>query len=87
MPALSINLLRQVASDAALASFGDYADAAVVVIGRGGGEGGDLARDMEGSDENYEPGQTPPKSRPMYRGAPDAIGAGGRTCRSWSKLP
>lgn len=44
-------------SDEALASFGDYADAAVVVVGRGGGEGGDLARDMEGSDENYEPGQ------------------------------
>ncbi|MDN4472854.1 glycoside hydrolase family 3 protein [Demequina zhanjiangensis] len=33
-------------SDEATASFGDYADAAVVVIGRGGGEGGDLTQDM-----------------------------------------
>ncbi|QGQ20929.1 beta-glucosidase [Cellulomonas sp. JZ18] len=44
-------------SDEARASFAEYADAAVVVIGRGGGEGGDLATDMEGSEENYEPGQ------------------------------
>ncbi|POH68421.1 beta-glucosidase [Cryobacterium zongtaii] len=41
----------------ALASFEDYNDAAIVVIGRGGGEGGDLTTNMEGSDDNYEAGQ------------------------------
>jgi beta-glucosidase len=41
----------------ALASLADYGDAAIVVIGRVGGEGGDLTRDMEGWDDNYEPGQ------------------------------
>lgn len=44
-------------SDAARASFADYSDAAVVVIGRAGGEGGDLATSMEGWDENYTEGQ------------------------------
>ncbi|PZR53864.1 beta-glucosidase [Xylanimonas oleitrophica] len=44
-------------SDEARASFADYADAAVVVIGRGGGEGGDLAQDMTGWDDNYVDGQ------------------------------
>lgn len=44
-------------SDDARASFADYSDAAVVVIGRAGGEGGDLATSMEGWDDNYEPGQ------------------------------
>lgn len=38
-------------------SFADYNDAAVVFIGRGGGEGGDLTTNMEGWDPNYEPGQ------------------------------
>ncbi|WP_239068657.1 glycoside hydrolase family 3 protein [Cellulomonas pakistanensis] len=41
----------------ATASFADYADAAVVVIGRAGGEGGDLATSMEGWDDNYAEGQ------------------------------
>ena len=41
----------------AVASFADYADAAIVTISRVGGEGGDLARDMEGYDDNYTPGQ------------------------------
>jgi beta-glucosidase len=44
-------------SDEAVASFADYDDAAVVVIGRAGGEGGDLATSMEGWDDNYVPGQ------------------------------
>ncbi|MGV2985973.1 glycoside hydrolase family 3 N-terminal domain-containing protein [Microbacterium sp. AGC85] len=44
-------------SQASLDSFSDFADAAVIVIGRGGGEGGDLATDMEPWDENAEPGQ------------------------------
>lgn len=43
--------------EAQAASFADFADAAVVVIGRPGGEGGDLARDMTDWDENAEPGQ------------------------------
>lgn len=38
-------------------TFADYSDAAIVVFGRGGGEGGDLATDMEGWDENYFEGQ------------------------------
>jgi len=41
----------------AVASFEEYNDAAIVVIGRGGGEGGDLTTNMEGSDDNYEAGQ------------------------------
>ncbi|MDR1272125.1 MAG: glycoside hydrolase family 3 C-terminal domain-containing protein [Clostridiales Family XIII bacterium] len=39
------------------ASFTEWPDAAIVIFGRGGGEGGDLAQDMEGFDENYEAGQ------------------------------
>ncbi|MBU4214136.1 MAG: glycoside hydrolase family 3 C-terminal domain-containing protein, partial [Actinobacteria bacterium] len=38
-------------------TFGDYSDAAVVFIGRPGGEGGDLTRDMTGWDDNAVPGQ------------------------------
>ena len=38
-------------------SFAQYGDAAIVVIGRGGGEGGDLATNMEAWDPNAEPGQ------------------------------
>ena len=41
----------------AISSFSAYGDAAIVVIGRGGGEGGDLTRDMEGWDDNYTAGQ------------------------------
>lgn len=41
----------------AVSSFSDYGDAAIVVIGRPGGEGGDLTRDMEGWDDNYVDGQ------------------------------
>lgn len=44
-------------SEAAVDSFADYNDAAIVVFGRGGGEGGDLATDMDGWDENYVEGQ------------------------------
>ncbi len=44
-------------SDDAIASFATYNDAAIITISRGGGEGGDLARDMDGWDENYEEGQ------------------------------
>ena len=39
------------------ATFADYSDAAVVYIGRPGGEGGDLARDMTGWDDNAVDGQ------------------------------
>ncbi|QRY40111.1 glycoside hydrolase family 3 protein [Microbacterium hominis] len=38
-------------------TFGEYGDAAVVFIGRPGGEGGDLTTDMTGRDENAQPGQ------------------------------
>ena len=41
----------------ARSSFASYGDAAVVVVGRGGGEGGDLTRDMKGWDDNYTDGQ------------------------------
>ncbi|MEQ2442979.1 glycoside hydrolase family 3 N-terminal domain-containing protein [Pseudoflavonifractor sp. CLA-AP-H29] len=41
----------------AVSSFSAYGDAAIVVIGRGGGEGGDLTQDMEGWDDNYTNGQ------------------------------
>jgi len=44
-------------SAASLASFKKYGDAAIVMIGRGGGEGGDLAQNMKGFDDNYTPGQ------------------------------
>lgn len=40
-----------------LESFGQFGDAAIVVIGRGGGEGGDLATDMTAHDDTAEPGQ------------------------------
>lgn len=43
--------------EAKSSTFADYSDAAVVFIGRPGGEGGDLTRDMTGWDENAEPGQ------------------------------
>lgn len=43
--------------EAQSASFADYSDAAVVFLGRPGGEGGDLTRDMSDWDENAEPGQ------------------------------
>lgn len=39
------------------ASFANYHDAALVFIGRGGGEGGDLTQDMSGWDDNYTDGQ------------------------------
>ncbi|MET2011083.1 glycoside hydrolase family 3 C-terminal domain-containing protein [Microbacterium chocolatum] len=38
-------------------SFSEFDDAAVVVIGRPGGEGGDLTQDMSGWDDNAQPGQ------------------------------
>lgn len=38
-------------------TFASYSDAAVVFIGRPGGEGGDLAQDLEGWDDNYKDGQ------------------------------
>lgn len=41
----------------AVSSFAQFNDAALVFIGRGGGEGGDLARDMSGWDSNYVEGQ------------------------------
>ncbi len=44
-------------TDSAKATFAEYNDAAVIMLGRGGGEGGDLARDMTGWDDHYEPGQ------------------------------
>lgn len=44
-------------SDASISSFEQFATAAIVVIGRGGGEGGDLATDMTGWDERATAGQ------------------------------
>ena len=44
-------------SQDALDSFAEYGDAAIVVLGRAGGEGGDLATDMTPWDETAEPGQ------------------------------
>ncbi len=41
----------------AISSFAAYGDAAIIMLGRGGGEGGDLAQSMEGWDEHYEAGQ------------------------------
>ena len=43
--------------DSVVSSFSSYGDAAIVVIGRVGGEGGDLTQDMQGYDDNYVPGQ------------------------------
>lgn len=43
--------------DSAISSFASYGDAAIVAIGRVGGEGGDLTQNMEGWDDNYTPGQ------------------------------
>lgn len=43
--------------EAVASSFAEYNDAAVVFIGRPGGEGGDLTRDMDGWDDNYVEGQ------------------------------
>jgi len=43
--------------EAQSASFQDFADAAVVFIGRPGGEGGDLTQDMTDWDENATEGQ------------------------------
>lgn len=44
-------------SQASLESFSQFNDAAIVVIGRGGGEGGDLATDMTPWDDRAEAGQ------------------------------
>ncbi|TCD54130.1 beta-glucosidase [Alloscardovia theropitheci] len=44
-------------TDAQKASFAQYNDAAIVVIGRTGGEGEDLITDMKKWDDNYTPGQ------------------------------
>lgn len=44
-------------TDEAVSSFTAYGDAAIVVIGRPGGEGGDLTRSMAGWDDNYVSGQ------------------------------
>ena len=44
-------------SQDALDSFKEYNGAGIVTIGRVGGEGGDLTRDMEGWDDNYVKGQ------------------------------
>ncbi len=41
----------------AILTFSDYKDAAIISIGRGGGEGGDLTQSMEGWDANYRQGQ------------------------------
>ena len=41
----------------AVASFSSYGDAAIIMLGRGGGEGGDLAQSMEGWDDHYVAGQ------------------------------
>ncbi|MGW6007190.1 glycoside hydrolase family 3 C-terminal domain-containing protein [Oerskovia enterophila] len=43
--------------EAQAASFEQYPDAAIVYVGRPGGEGGDLTQDMADWDENAEPGQ------------------------------
>ncbi|MDR1512456.1 MAG: glycoside hydrolase family 3 C-terminal domain-containing protein, partial [Propionibacteriaceae bacterium] len=49
---LPIAAYRDLAQD-----FAGFTDAAVVVVGRPGGEGGDLTRDMTGWDDNHQPGQ------------------------------
>lgn len=43
-------------TDEAVESFADFDDAAILVIGRGGGEGGDLATDMTAWDDRAEDG-------------------------------
>lgn len=43
--------------EALSSSFSGFNDAALVFIGRPGGEGGDLNQNMEGWDDNYQPGQ------------------------------
>lgn len=43
--------------EAQAATFAQFGDAAVVVIGRPGGEGGDLTQDMTAWDANAQPGQ------------------------------
>ncbi|WP_207382266.1 glycoside hydrolase family 3 protein [Schaalia vaccimaxillae] len=43
--------------EAQASTIAEYSDAAIVYIGRGGGEGGDLAQSMEGWDDNYTDGQ------------------------------
>lgn len=43
--------------EAQASTFSQYGDAAVVFIGRPGGEGGDLTQDMTGWDDNAAPGQ------------------------------
>lgn len=40
-----------------ISSFSSYGDGAIVVIGRPGGEGGDLTQDMAGWDDHYVSGQ------------------------------
>ncbi|MDR0417307.1 MAG: glycoside hydrolase family 3 C-terminal domain-containing protein [Propionibacteriaceae bacterium] len=45
------------AYQAVAGSFADFADAALVFVGRPGGEGGDLTQDMDGWDADYTPGQ------------------------------
>lgn len=44
-------------TEQAISSFSAYHDAAIISIGRGGGEGGDLTRDMAEWDNNYLDGQ------------------------------
>ena len=53
----NIGELPVAAYEAQSASFADFPDAAVVYIGRPGGEGGDLTQDMTDWDENAEEGQ------------------------------
>ncbi|MFV0520356.1 MAG: glycoside hydrolase family 3 C-terminal domain-containing protein [Lachnospirales bacterium] len=43
--------------EATKTTFSSYGDAAIINIGRGGGEGGDLQQDMTGWDDNYTEGQ------------------------------
>ncbi|MHA7132867.1 glycoside hydrolase family 3 N-terminal domain-containing protein [Oerskovia turbata] len=43
--------------EAKSSSFASFGDAAVITIGRPGGEGGDLTQDMTGWDDNAQPGQ------------------------------
>lgn len=43
--------------EAQASTFAEYGDAAIVFIGRPGGEGGDLTMDMTGWDDNAQPGQ------------------------------
>lgn len=43
--------------EAQASTFAEFGDAAVIFVGRPGGEGGDLTQNMEGWDENYQEGQ------------------------------